>query len=66
MGWNKTEEKLPEPMLGVLVYNDRTEWFRVDYLITGNKEPYSWAYSGLRDMVTHWMDLPDPPIKDVK
>ena len=59
--WISVEERLPEPLVGVLVHHEDGEiyvgvWFKSFSHFLGEDDD---------NRVTHWMPLPEPPKEDV-
>ena len=77
MRWKKFSEELPPEGKYILTYNKKHHRYKVDYIILCRNEdmsvPFIWGHRDLplfdpivtteMDNVTHWMELPEPPVE---
>lgn len=63
MEWISVKDRLPESEVMVLTYLEDDDYYMIDYIIMFDVP--LWACILERDnyKVTHWMPLPQPPIK---
>lgn len=64
MEWISVKDQLPEPGIPVLTFCLDFDYMQTGYLID-NVEPILWSHTREHEEVTHWMPLPDVPIKKI-
>lgn len=55
--WISVKERLPEPVVWVLVFTKTLKRPAVDFI----KKDGKWQYQSDYDPISHWMELPEEP-----
>lgn len=67
MKWISVKDKLPDPIVDVLVYDKKEEKVLLTFLVQLSQNEPWWHHNCFNvnsNTVTHWMYLPDPPACD--